>query len=150
MSLHCKPEIFNTDQGSQFTSAAFTDVLKGAGIAISMDGRCRALDNIFVERLWRSVKHEDVYLKGYGSVADLTLGLAEYFAFYNGERPHQSLGNRTPNLVYADGNGGGASIPDRFGGAWGESPAPLRCAEDSPRATTGQRCSAAAEATDTA
>ena len=114
-------------------------MLKRAGIAISMDGRGRALDNIFVERLWRSVKHEDVYLKGYGTVAELTLGLAEYFAFYNGERPHQSLGNRTPNAVYADGNGGGASIPDSFGGAG-----------DSPRATTGQRCSAAIEAADAA
>ncbi len=123
MSLHGKPDIFNTDQGSLFTSAAFTDVLKGAGIAISMDGRGRALDNIFVERLWRSVKHEDVYLKGYGTVAELTFGLMEYFAFYNGERPHQSLGNRTPNTVYADGTGGDASIPDRFGGARGESPA---------------------------
>lgn len=150
LSLHGKPEIFNTDQGSQFTSAAFTGVLQRAGIAISMDGRGRALDNIFVERLWRSVKHEDVYLKGYGTVAELTLGLAEYFAFYNGERPHQSLGNRTPNAVYADGSGGGASIPDRFDGARGESPAPLRCAGDSPRATTGQRCSAAIEAMGTA
>jgi len=76
--------------------------------------------------------------------------LAEYFAFYNGERPHQSLGNRTPNAVYANGNGGGASIPDYFGGVRGDSPAPLRCAEESPRATTGQRCSAATEAMDAA
>ena len=83
LSLHGKPEIFNTDQCSQFTSAAFTGVLKGVGIAISMDGRGRALDNIFVERLWRSVKHEDVYLKGYHTVAELTLGLTEYFVFYN-------------------------------------------------------------------
>ena len=150
LSLHGKPEIFHTDQGSQFTSAAFTGVLEREGIAISMDGRGRALDNLFVERLWRSVKHEDVYLKGYGTVAELTLGLAEYFAFYNGERPHQALGNRTPNTVYADGNGGGASIPDYFGGARGASPAPLRCAGDAPRATTGQRCSAAIEAMDAA
>lgn len=132
LSLHGQPEIFNTDQGAQFTSAAFTGVLERAGIAISMDGRGRALDNIFVERLWRSVKHEDVYPKGYGTLAELTLGLAEYFAFYNGERPHQSLGNRTPNAVHADGHGGGASIPDHFG------------------ATTGQRCSAAIVAMDTA
>jgi putative transposase len=132
LNRHGKPEIFNTDQGAQFTSAAFTGVLKDAGIAISMDGRGRALDNIFVERLWRSVKHEDVYLKGYGTVAELTLGLAEYFVFYNAERPHQSLGNRTPNTVYANGSGGGASIPDRFG------------------ATTGQRCSAAIEVMDAA
>jgi len=139
LSLHGTPEIFNSDQGSQFTSAAFTDVLKRKGIAISMDGRGRALDNIFVERLWRSVKHEDVYLKGYSTVADLTLGLTEYFVFYNNERPHQSLGNRTPNAVYADGNGGGASIPDHFGGVG-----------DSPRTTTGQRCPAAIEAMDAA
>jgi len=150
LSRHGKPEIFNSDQGAQFTSAAFTGVLKREGIVISMDGRGRALDNIFVERLWRSVKHEDVYLKGYATIAELTLGLAEYFAYYNGERPHQSLGNRTPNAVYADGKGGGASIPDHFGGARGEGPAPLRCAEDSPRATTGQRCSAAIEAMDAA
>ncbi|CAB4242583.1 Integrase [Methylacidimicrobium sp. AP8] len=150
LALYGKPEIFNSDQGSQFTSATFTGMLKGAGIAISMDGRGRALDNIFVERLWRSLKHEDVYLKGYGTVAELTLGLEEYFAFYNGERPHQSLGYRTPNAVYADGNGGGASIPDHFGGTRGERPAPLRCAGDSPRATTGQRCSAATEGIDAA
>ncbi len=115
MNSHGQPEIFNSDQGSQFTSAAFTAVLKHEGIAISMDGRGRAPDNIFVERLWRSVKHEDVYLRGYGTVAELILGLAEYFAFYNGERPHQSLGNRTPNAVYADGNGGGANIPGHYG-----------------------------------
>lgn len=139
LSLHGKPEIFNSDQGSQFTSVAFTGVLKREGIAISMDGRGRALDNIFVERLWRSVKHEDVYLKGYNTVADLILGLTEYFVFYNDERPHQSLENRTPNAVYADGHGGGASIPDHFGGAG-----------DSPRATTGQRCPAAIEVMDAA
>lgn len=139
LSLVGKPEIFNSDQGSQCTSAVFTDVLKREGIAISMDGRGRALDNIFVERLWRSVKHEDVYLKGYNTVAELTLGLTEYFVFYNNERPHQSLGNRTPNAVYADGNGGGASIPDHFGGVG-----------DSPRTTTGQRCPAAIEAMDAA
>ena len=133
---HGKPEIFNSDQGAQFTSLAFTHVLKGAGIEISMDGRGRALDNIFVERLWRSVKHEDVYLKGYGSITELTLGLADYFAFYNGERPHQSLGNRTPNKVYAEGIGGGASIPDHFARRQGGGS----------RATTGQRCSAAVNA----
>jgi putative transposase len=116
LSLHSKPEIFNTDQGSQFTSAAFTGVLQREEIAISMDGRGRALDNLFVERLWRSLKYEDVYLKGYGTIAELTIGLTQYFAFYNAERPHQSLGNRTPNAVYADATGGGASIPDRFGG----------------------------------
>ena len=88
LSLHGRPEIFNSDQGSQFTSAA----LKREGIAISMDGRGRALNNIFVERLWRSVKHEDVYLKGYGTIAELTLGLTEYFAYYNAEAPTSVAG----------------------------------------------------------
>ena len=108
------PEIFNTDQGSQFTSDAFTGVLNFHGIAISMDGRGRALDNIFVERLWRSVKHEDVYLKGYVNMRELQLGLTEYFEFYNTERPHQSLGNLTPIQVYQTGSGGGAKIVDKF------------------------------------
>ena len=109
-----KPEIFNTDQGSQFTSEIFTGVLKKRGIAISMDGRGRALDNIFVERLWRSVKYEDVYLKGYANAMELMMGLMEYFVFYNGERPHQSLGNLTPDQVYATASGGGARIVDKF------------------------------------
>ena len=147
---HGRPEVFNSDQGSQFTSHAFTDVLKRAGVAISMDGRGRALDNIFVERLWRNVKHEDVYLKGYASMAELTIGLAQYFAFYNGERPHQSLAYKTPGEVYASGRGGGAMIVDKFGGARGESPAPLRCAGDSPRTEPGQRCFAACEEMDAA
>ena len=112
---HGKPELFNSDQGSQFTSTAFTDVLKREGVAISMDGRGRALDNIFVERLWRNVKYEDVYLKGYANMAELTVGLAQYFAFYNAERPHQSLSYQTPDQVYRDGVGGGALIVDRFG-----------------------------------
>jgi putative transposase len=116
LRTHGRPEIFNSDQGSQFTSEAFTGVLRREGIAISMDGRGRALDNIFVERLWRTVKYEDIYLKGYASLSELRLGLTEYFAFYNGERPHQSLGNRTPDAVYHSGEGGGASIVDRFGG----------------------------------
>jgi len=94
------PEIFNTDQGSQFTSQAFTGRLERAGVAISMDGRGRALDNVFVERLWRSVKYEDVYLKEYPSWESLTEGLTSYFTFYCHERPHQSLGNRTPAAVY--------------------------------------------------
>ncbi len=89
-------------------------VLKAHGIAISMDGRGRALDNIFVERLWRSVKYEDVYLKGYSTPMELMIGLAEYFVFYNGERPHQSLGNLTPDAVYATASGGGARIVDKF------------------------------------
>lgn len=109
------PEIFNTGQGCQFTSESFTGVLKAHGIAISMDGRGRALDNIFVERLWRSVKYEDVYLKGYANPLELMIGLTEYFVFYNNERPHQPLGNRTPAEVYATASGGGARIADRFG-----------------------------------
>lgn len=108
------PEIFNTDQGCQFTSDAFTSVLNLHGISISMDGRGRALDNIFVERLWRSVKHEDVYLKGYVNMPGLQLGLTEYFEFYNTERPHQSLGDLTPIQVYQTASGGGARIVDKF------------------------------------
>ena len=94
------PEIFNTDQGSQFTGTAFTNVLKEHDIQISMDGKGRATDNIMVERLWRSVKYEDVYLKDYETVEDLITGLREYFEFYNNERPHQSFGKRTPAEVY--------------------------------------------------
>lgn len=95
-----KPEIFNTDQGSQFTSSAFTGRLETAGIRISMDGKGRALDNIWVERLWRSVKYEDYYLKVYSTVDEVLVGLGEYFDFYNHRRPHQSLGYRTPASVY--------------------------------------------------
>ena len=123
LRIHGKPEIFNSDQGSQFTSAAFTDVLKREGIAISMDGRGRAFDNIFVERLWRNVKHEDVYLKGYAAMGELMVGLAEYFAFYNGERPHQSLDYKTPDVVYRTAIGGGALILDKFPRATEENPA---------------------------
>ena len=128
---HGRPEIFNSDQGAQFTSAAFTDVLKREGVVISMDGRGRAFDNIFVERLWRSVKHEDVYLKGYASMGELLVGLTEYFAFYNGERPHQSLRQKTPDVVYRSAIGGGAMIVDKFGGAMKEPPVPLRSTADS-------------------
>jgi putative transposase len=95
-----RPEIFNTDQGVQFTAAAFTGRLESAGVAVSMDGRGRALDNVFVERLWRSVKYEDIYIQGYDTVPGLHRGLASYFAFYNDERPHQSLDYRTPAAVY--------------------------------------------------
>ena len=95
-----RPEIFNTDQGSQFTAQAFTGRLLAADIRISMDGRGRALDNIFVERLWRSVKYEDIYLKDYETVPALTGGPQDYFDFYNYERPHQSLGYRVPGEVY--------------------------------------------------
>jgi len=108
------PEIFNTDQGCQFTSEAFTGVLKAHCITISMDGRGRALDNIFVERLWRSVKHEDVYLKGYDTVPEAQLGLTKYFLFYNRERTHQSLGYKTPDVVYRTASGGGARIVDKY------------------------------------
>jgi putative transposase len=140
LRLHGQPEIFNTDQGSQFTSDAFTGVLLRENIAISMDGRGRALDNIFVERLWRSVKHEDVYLKGYGSMPELTLGLANYFAYYNGERPHQSLGYCTPNTVYATGIGGGAMIVDKWGTA---SSTTAGLTGEPSSVESGQRCSAA-------
>jgi putative transposase len=94
------PAIFNTDQGVQFTSAAYTQRLEQAGIQISWDGRGRALDNVFVERLWRSVKWEEVYLKDYQAAADAWQGLASYFAFYNHERPHQALGYQTPAQVH--------------------------------------------------
>jgi putative transposase len=97
---HGRPEIFNTDQGAQFTGQAFTGVLKEAQVTISMDGKGRAMDNIMVERLWRSVKYEEIYLKDYASVAELVAGLRAYFAFYNDERPHQSLGGRTPGQIY--------------------------------------------------
>src|SRR5580704_17128761 len=89
-----KPEIFNTDQGSQFTSAAFTGALAEAGIAISMDGRGRWMDNVFIERLWRSLKYEDVYLKGYADGREAARGIAEWVAFYNDRRPHQALARR--------------------------------------------------------
>ena len=95
-----RPEIFNTDQGAQFTSAAFTGRLEAAGVRISMDGRGRALDNVFVERLWRSVKYEEVYLKDYAGFTDAARNLAVYFRFYNRERLHQALGYRTPAAVY--------------------------------------------------
>jgi len=110
LETHGTPEVFNSDQGVQYTSDAFTGVLKDHEVKISMDGRGRALDNIFVERLWRTVKYEDVYLKGYASLPELERGMAEYFAFYNGERLHQALGERTPSEVYATGSGGGARI----------------------------------------
>jgi len=100
LNKYGRPEIFNSDQGSQFTSEAFTGMLKKHDIPISMDGRGRALDNIFVERLWRSVKYEEVYIKQYQTMQDAKLGLSAYFRFYNHERPHQSLNNRTPMEIY--------------------------------------------------
>ena len=95
-----QPEIFNTDQGAQFTAIDFTGALEAAGIQVSMDGRGRYLDNIFVERLWRSVKHEDIYINEYDTVPTLTTGLEDYFHLYNYERPHQSLGYLTPADVH--------------------------------------------------
>lgn len=141
LRAHGKPEIFNSDQGSQFTSDAFTGMLEKEGIAISMDGRGRAFDNIFVERLWRSVKYEDVYLKGYASMGELRHGLIRYFAFYNSERPHQALGQKTPDIIYNTAIGGGALIVDKF-------PRTSEVLEMSPladltaKAKSGQRCSA--------
>jgi putative transposase len=99
-----KPRIFNTDQGSQYTSCVFTDRLKAADIQISMDGRGRVFDNIMIERLWRSVKYEEVYLKEYGSVRECRRELGKYFDFYNEERRHQGLGRRTPREVYESGS----------------------------------------------
>ncbi len=127
------PEIFNSDQGCQFTSDAFTGKLREHGVAISMDGRGRALDNIFVERLWRSVKYEDIYLRGYAGLPELLVGLAGYFEFYNQERKHQSLGYLTPDQVHRTGIGGGARIVDHFNGG------------SSNPAQSGQRRSAASD-----
>jgi putative transposase len=109
------PEIFNTDQGCQFTAEAFTGVLKAHGIAISMDGRGRALENSVVERLWRSVKYEDVYLRGYTTLSELQRGLTDYVVLYNTERRQQSLAYLTPDEVYRSASGGGARIVDQFG-----------------------------------
>ena len=109
------PEIFNSDQGSQFTSCTFTDVLLELGVSISMDGRGRAYDNIFIERLWWSVKYEEVSLRGYDSVSEARLGLTRYFGFYNYERPHQALDWKTPAEVYGAGwriNVEGLTTPD--------------------------------------
>jgi putative transposase len=97
-----KPEVFNTDQGVQFTATAWTSALQTAGVAVSMDGRGRCLDNVFVERLWRSVKYEDVYVRGYAAVPELQQGLGRYFGFYNDERLHQALDYRTPAAVYRE------------------------------------------------
>jgi putative transposase len=108
-----KPEIFNTDRGSQFTSREYTGRLEEAGIAVSQDGRGRALDNVFIERLWRSVKYEDIFIKDYELVPELALGLTAYFRFYDEDRPHQALDYRTPGEVYRSGvrarlSGGGS------------------------------------------
>jgi putative transposase len=101
ISKYGSPDVFNTDQGTQFTSQDFINVLTTNNISISMDGRGRCLDNIFVERLWRTVKYENVYLKGYQTIPEARSGLSEYFEFYNNERYHQSLDNKTPWVVYS-------------------------------------------------
>jgi putative transposase len=103
LARHGRPEIFNTDQGGQFTGAAFTGVLIDAGVRISMDGRGRWMDNVFIERLWRSLKHEDVYLKGYADGLEARAGIGEWIAFYNERRLHQALRYRTPMAVFREG-----------------------------------------------
>ncbi len=100
MNTEHQPEIFNTDQGVQFTSLAFIDLLRSRAIAISMDGKGRAIDNVYIERLWRSLKYEDIYLKRYETAADLYTGLTSYFEYYSTQRPHQSLDGKTPISVY--------------------------------------------------
>jgi putative transposase len=102
LARYGRPKIFNTDQGSQFTSAAFTELLVENGIAVSMDGRGAWRDNVFVERLWRSVKYEEVYLRAYDSVGEARASLSRYFIFYNTKRPHSSLDARTPACFYYD------------------------------------------------
>jgi putative transposase len=108
LSRYGTPEIFNTDQGAQFTSDAFTTVLKDAGVRISMDGKGRWIDNVFIERLWRSLKYEEVYLKAYDTVAEAIRGIGDYFDLYNEERPHQALARLTPNEAYT----GGFTLPE--------------------------------------
>ena len=103
LARYGKPAIFNTDQGSQFTSADFTGVLVEAGGRVSMDGRGRWMDNVFIERLWRSLKHEDVYLKGYADSREARAGIGAYFSFYNERRLHQALGYRAPMAVWREG-----------------------------------------------
>jgi putative transposase len=103
LARHGKPEIFNTDQGAQFTSAAFTGKLAAAGVAISMDGRGRFMDNIFIERLWRSIKYEEVHLKAYADGREARAGIGEWMNFYNSRRPHQAMNNKTPMSVYRAG-----------------------------------------------
>src|SRR4051812_46853896 len=100
LARHGRPEVFNTDQGSQFTSHDFTDVLLKAGIAISMDGRGSWRDNVFVERLWRSIKSEEVYLRAYDTVSEARASIGRYLNFYNGRRPHSSLDRQTPDQAY--------------------------------------------------
>ena len=107
-----RPEIFNTDHGAQFTSEAFTGLLLKQGIQVSMDGKGRYQDNIFVERLWRSIKYEEVYLKAYQTVAEARTGINDYLEFYNRQRPHQALGYRTPAEVYQNGQEEKVAAPE--------------------------------------
>jgi len=100
LTRHGAPELFNTDQGSQFTAEDFTQPLQAQGVRVSMDGKGRWIDNVFVERLWRSVKYEDIYLHAYETMRELKAALARYFSFYNAQRPHQSLAYRTPDEMY--------------------------------------------------
>ena len=125
LSRYGRPEIFNTDQGSQFTSDDFTGTLKRHGIMISMDGKGRCMDNIFVERLWRSLKYEEVYLHAYATVAEAKAGIGAWLDFYNIERQHQSLGYRTPRQIYQE-------------GLWicGRSALPTGCASPASRASS--------------
>ncbi len=125
LARYGQPEIFNTDQGSQFTSEDFTSTLKDHGITISMDGKGRCMDNIFVERLWRSLKYEEVYLHAYTSVAEARAGIGAWLDFYNEERQHQSLGYRTPRQMYQE-------------GLWicGRSALPTGCASPASRASS--------------
>jgi putative transposase len=125
LAQYGKPEIFNTDQGCQFTSTAFTGVLEQGGITISMDGKGRCMDNIFVERLWRSLKYEEVYLHAYASVAEAKAGIGAWLRFYNEERLHQSHGYRTPRQIYQE-------------GLWicGRSAMPTGCASPASRASS--------------
>src|SRR5215831_19047696 len=126
LSRYGRPEIFNTDQGSQFTSEDFTGTLKDHAITISMDGKGRCMDNIFVERLWRSLKYEEVYLNAYATVAEARTGIGAWLSFYNEERQHQSLGYRTPRQMYQE-------------GLWiyGRSASPTGCASPAFRAGSG-------------
>ena len=119
MERYGQPEIFNTDQGVQFTSASFIDELADRGVRISMDGKGRYLDNIFIERLWRSLKYEEVYLKAYGSVAEARRNLGEWLAFYNDVRPHQSLDYRTPREVF---EGGACEYVDNISASLRDAP----------------------------
>jgi putative transposase len=125
LAQYGKPEIFNTDQGCQFTSTEFTGVLEQGGITISMDGKGRCMDNIFVERLWRSLKYEEVYLHAYASVAEAKAGIGAWLRFYNEERQHQSHAYRTPRQVYQE-------------GLWicGRSALPTGCASPASRASS--------------